>query len=128
MAHYLTTSHAGERNQTQIVRKLTDLPDLTSTTQDAGGDMTRLGQGRPSRRLLPRHERPAGQSSEPATSSVTRTQPVSSPEPDEADGTVAGPDWPGATTRRPLIFTARCRTRRMSGRIAARRSRGRWTS
>ena len=44
MAHFLTTSHAGERNQTQIVRKLTDLPDLlpdlTSAARAAGGDMT----------------------------------------------------------------------------------------
>jgi hypothetical protein len=44
MAHFLTTSHAGDRNQTQIVRKLTDLPgllpDLTSAAQAADGDMT----------------------------------------------------------------------------------------
>jgi len=44
MAHFLTTSHAGERNQTQIVRKLTDLPDLMpdliASAQAAGGDAT----------------------------------------------------------------------------------------
>jgi hypothetical protein len=44
MAHFLTTSHADDRNQTQIVRKLTELPDLlsglTRAAQVAGGDMT----------------------------------------------------------------------------------------
>jgi hypothetical protein len=54
MAHFLITSHAGERNQTQIVRKLTDLPgllpDLTSAAQAAsddanGWDWAGLGDG-----------------------------------------------------------------------------------
>jgi hypothetical protein len=44
MAHFLTTSHAGERSQTQIVRRLTDLPgllpDLIAAAQAAGGDAT----------------------------------------------------------------------------------------
>jgi hypothetical protein len=44
MAHFLTTSRAGERNQTQIVRKLTDqpdlLPDLASAARAASGDVT----------------------------------------------------------------------------------------
>lgn len=44
MAHFLTASRADERHQTQIVRKLTDLPDLLtdlpSAARTAGGDVT----------------------------------------------------------------------------------------
>lgn len=44
MTDFLTRSHAGQRNGTQIVRELTDLPDLlpglVDAAQPAGGDIT----------------------------------------------------------------------------------------